>query len=188
MGARPYDPAIGRFLAVDPVDGGSLNNYDYAGQDPVNNSDLDGTMLAADQGGGGTHVIYGNQCGAFGWTSCIGMEGDASDPIFSTKSVIINIGLFAIPGAGELVFESRAAKAANILGKNLAAGRLARAAIAADEASGMLGPGASTSQTRVVAAGAFLKALVGDSQPSLIRLRKILGLPYRGGSGWIGFP
>jgi RHS repeat-associated protein len=45
MGARPYDPTLGRFLSVDPVDGGSLNNYDYAGQDPVNNYDLDGTKV-----------------------------------------------------------------------------------------------------------------------------------------------
>jgi len=44
MGARPYDPAVGRFLAVDPVEGGSLNAYDYAGQDPVNAYDLDGRM------------------------------------------------------------------------------------------------------------------------------------------------
>jgi hypothetical protein len=43
MGARPYDPTIGRFLAVDPIDGGSLNNYDYAGQDPINGYDLNGT-------------------------------------------------------------------------------------------------------------------------------------------------
>jgi RHS repeat-associated protein len=42
MGARPYDPNLGRFLAVDPVDGGSLNNYDYASQDPINAYDLDG--------------------------------------------------------------------------------------------------------------------------------------------------
>ena len=42
MGARPYDPSHGRFLAVDPIHGGSLNNYDYAGQDPINGYDLDG--------------------------------------------------------------------------------------------------------------------------------------------------
>jgi RHS repeat-associated protein len=42
MGARPYDPNTGRFLAVDPVPGGSLNNYDYAGQDPINGYDLSG--------------------------------------------------------------------------------------------------------------------------------------------------
>jgi RHS repeat-associated protein len=47
MGARPYDPNLGRFYAVDPVDGGSLNNYDYAGQDPINAYDLDGTCVCA---------------------------------------------------------------------------------------------------------------------------------------------
>jgi RHS repeat-associated protein len=45
MGARPYDPILGRFLAVDPVDGGALNNYDYALQDPVNQYDLDGRCV-----------------------------------------------------------------------------------------------------------------------------------------------
>jgi RHS repeat-associated protein len=42
MGARPYDPVLGRFLSVDPLPGGSANEYDYAAQDPVNSYDLDG--------------------------------------------------------------------------------------------------------------------------------------------------
>ncbi|WP_433379246.1 DNRLRE domain-containing protein [Streptosporangium sp. CA-115845] len=42
MGARLYNPTTGRFLQVDPINGGSANSYDYSGQDPVNRSDLDG--------------------------------------------------------------------------------------------------------------------------------------------------
>ncbi|HSS33527.1 MAG TPA: 6-bladed beta-propeller [Solirubrobacterales bacterium] len=43
MGARSYVPALGRFLTPDPIPGGSANAYDYANQDPVNDSDLEGT-------------------------------------------------------------------------------------------------------------------------------------------------
>ncbi len=45
MGARPYVPSLGRFLAVDPVFGGSCNNYDYTCADPVDGRDLDGSMF-----------------------------------------------------------------------------------------------------------------------------------------------
>ena len=42
MGVRLYDPALGRFLQTDPIEGGSANDYDYAEGDPVNNFDLTG--------------------------------------------------------------------------------------------------------------------------------------------------
>ncbi len=45
MGARQYVPSIGRFLQVDPVEGGSCNDYDYVCGDPVNRFDLGGTCL-----------------------------------------------------------------------------------------------------------------------------------------------
>ncbi|MEV0089143.1 RHS repeat-associated core domain-containing protein [Saccharopolyspora sp. NPDC050642] len=42
MGARPYSPLLGRFLSVDPVEGGSANDYDYTNANPINTTDLDG--------------------------------------------------------------------------------------------------------------------------------------------------
>lgn len=43
MGARLYAPTTGRFLSVDPVDGGSENRYVYPA-DPVNRMDIDGRI------------------------------------------------------------------------------------------------------------------------------------------------
>ena len=53
MGARAYDPTLGRFYSTDPIEGGSLSNYDYAAQDPVNAYDLSGTVVCGHDGCGG---------------------------------------------------------------------------------------------------------------------------------------
>ncbi|MEO7803288.1 MAG: PA14 domain-containing protein [Actinomycetota bacterium] len=49
MGARPYDPLLGRFLSRDPVAGGSCNDYDYVCQDPINDYDLTGLAKGGKQ-------------------------------------------------------------------------------------------------------------------------------------------
>ncbi|MET8162511.1 DNRLRE domain-containing protein [Sphaerisporangium sp. NPDC005289] len=46
MGRRLYNPKTGRFLQVDPVEGGSANPYDYASQNPINGYDISGAATS----------------------------------------------------------------------------------------------------------------------------------------------
>jgi RHS repeat-associated protein len=51
MRARWYDPALGRFLSEDPIGlSGGLNQYAFAGDDPVNASDPSGAVVTDAQG------------------------------------------------------------------------------------------------------------------------------------------
>lgn len=44
MGARQYDTTLGRFLSVDPIEGGCANDYAYVHGDPTNFSDPSGMV------------------------------------------------------------------------------------------------------------------------------------------------
>jgi RHS repeat-associated protein len=57
LGARNYDPVLGRFTSADPVfeagDPNQMGGYTYAGDNPSSGSDPSGLMLAMMGGGGG---------------------------------------------------------------------------------------------------------------------------------------
>jgi len=58
-GYRNYDPQIGRFMQIDPLadDYGSLTPYQYAGNDPIGNSDEDGLSIISDVGKSTTGLL-----------------------------------------------------------------------------------------------------------------------------------
>jgi len=57
MGAREYLPALGRFNGVDPLTGGSANDYEYCNGDPINCNDLNGTWSSTWQDDKGWHFV-----------------------------------------------------------------------------------------------------------------------------------
>jgi RHS repeat-associated protein len=95
MGARPYQPSVGRFLQVDPVAGGCANAYTYAFGDPLNNPDLSG------QGG----------CGGSWW-----------DPFSSGSNSLADLGILlgavavGLTGVGLVVELGAGAAAAVAIG------------------------------------------------------------------------
>ncbi|MEU6977829.1 PA14 domain-containing protein [Streptomyces sp. NPDC046371] len=114
MGARVYLPVLGRFLQMDPVSGGSANDYDYVNADPVNGLDLAGT---------------------FSWKSAVRVATTAAEVVAFVPGPIgtVSSGLAA---AGQLAQGNKAAAAANALGM-IPGGKLAStvAKSAAREAS-----------------------------------------------------
>ena len=91
LGAREYDPKLGRFLSADPIadvaDPQQLNGYAYANNSPVIHNDASGQILACGGLGGsdrslgckdGTTTPNGNNAGPSSWGAPPGSYVDTS--------------------------------------------------------------------------------------------------------------
>jgi|GEM_PF-3364898 len=72
MRARYYDPEVGRFISEDPIgfEGGTVNLYEYVGNNPVNRKDPFGLWyvdvnVSLGYGGGGTAGVLVNNNGVY---------------------------------------------------------------------------------------------------------------------------
>jgi len=104
MRARYYDPTIRRFISEDPIGlEGGINQYAFAGDDPVNNSDPSGLTSCftyyqreGDLYHNGEHVLTD----VIQTTVCIGGGGSSGNPLADGEGRFANTGFGVQRGAG----------------------------------------------------------------------------------------
>lgn len=126
MGARLYIPLLGRFLTVDPVEGGTANAYVYV-NDPVNESDLDGRA-------GWFEGIRKNVQNAAKWAW----------QNRETIALVGSVALMVVPGVGPAVAVARVAVLAQ---KGVVAAKMGGLAVRAAGSAGGKGAGKVFTET-----------------------------------------
>ncbi|MFC4956797.1 RHS repeat-associated core domain-containing protein [Streptomyces mauvecolor] len=89
LGAREYDPNLGRFLSVDPIldptNPQSINGYAYSGNTPVTSSDPTGLMQMCGEGGAACYADDWNNDGTANNDGNRGTTNDKPKPVSKPK-------------------------------------------------------------------------------------------------------